>query len=695
MSNDKQTPAPGKSPESTAGGVAEDLGKSKAEIEAIDAIEGASEAAKKMYKSGSPFAELFFGSGNPWTLFEVPDYTHPESEETRANLLAITKDFWQRKAMYDADGKIGREYTDAMHQAGYGKLIVPPPYGFGAPFSITAPFLSELAQWCPTKAGELSIGWVIGPTGPLRYFGTQAQRDKLLPELASGAREGFFALTERCAGSSVRDIKTTAFWCGDHWEITGEKWFITKGKYRGRGALVAKVHGHPKYPDGAIAMFIIDLPDQADETFQEIKYDIKALTHLWNNGLRFNRFKVDADRKLDIAAEFMARPEKGDGLIMAFFLLTGGRLMLLANTLGQMKTDLRTSLPWTKYRETMGEAIDTRELVQGDKASMAARIFAGEALLYLTAHVVDSGRSGEGEGIAAKIFGSESKLYTHLMAAIIGGGRTLMGGHYISEELVEVLAQLIYEGVAKMLAMKGFVEVTGPHTERFMLWFDRYMKGIGYALRKRKPLKALQYIYGLAVVGLNYACWAGVEMLKAPVGVEVTALGLTAGLELEAPFMNYYPKGLDRRLRSHAAFGQKMARRMAREFSATMVLNKKKLFDMQQTTETMFREAMDIFSLFAAIARAHKLGDEGSIAVCEVHCLEVRQRVLPERPNNKYFKARVRLAKLIAEGKFKPIAETPVAHDILARYKPDDLNPQSDPLAELKDKEKREEPPTK
>ena len=246
----------------------------------------------------------------------------------------------------------------------------------------------------PTVAGLASVHGCIGAVDPIRTFGSPEQKKRLLPPLASGEKLSAFALTEPAAGSDLTALRTTATLVGDHYEVNGEKLFITNAIPGRRIGLVVLIGGKP-------AVLIADLPAVENEQFHMKQYGLWALKHTNNNGLVFNKFLVPKENLLT--------PSAGDGLTIAYHGLNLGRLSLCANAAGTMRFMLASILPWGAFRRTYGQPINTRELVQRRIARLAGLIVSTDAMVAWGSWLIDQGFRGELEGIVAKIFGSERK----------------------------------------------------------------------------------------------------------------------------------------------------------------------------------------------------------------------------------------------------------------------------------------------
>ena len=207
-----------------------------------------------------------------------------------------------------------------LSEAGYWGLLIDPEYGGGgASFASFARFLTKMATIEPNLAGLASVHGCIGAVDPLRTFGSSEQKERYLPQLASGERLSAFALTEPGAGSDLTALKTRAVLDGDDYVVNGEKLFITNAVPGRTIGLVCLIDKRP-------AVLIVDLPDHEDEHFQLVTYGLLALRHLHNHGLRFRDFRVPRENLL--------QPAQGDGLTIAYHGLNLGRVALCATAAG-------------------------------------------------------------------------------------------------------------------------------------------------------------------------------------------------------------------------------------------------------------------------------------------------------------------------------------------------------------------------
>src|SRR5207249_8628458 len=128
------------------------------------------------------------------------------------------------------------------------------------------------------------------------------------------------------------------------------------------------------------------LPPQENEQFQIVPYGLHALRQAYNNGLRFNRFRIPGENLLT--------PPLGDGLTIAYHGLNLGRLSLCAGAAGAMRIMLANLLPWAEFRVTFGRPIARRELVKRRLARLAGLIVGADALASWGSWLIDRGYRG-------------------------------------------------------------------------------------------------------------------------------------------------------------------------------------------------------------------------------------------------------------------------------------------------------------
>lgn len=555
--------------------------------------------------------------------------------------------------LYNERGKVSDEAIAAMGKAGFWGLRVPKEFGgAGASDVDVMRVITRLAAaGFHNEAGLQSVHGCIGAVDPIRTKGTPAQKEKYLPLLAAGKRDGSslpfissFALTELGAGSDLSNIKTVARRIGPYYLITGEKRFITNSRHGGLNCLVALVEDENGVREEKPAVFIVELPETDTGNFKLVRYGLHPLKKLENNGLRFMDFPVPAANRI-------TRPGE-NGMVVAYHGLNYGRIAVDANAAGGIRQVLRSitgspavqkqlaqaegnpesSTDWGKFRKTYGRAIEQRDLVKERIARLAQLIVACDALREWSASKLEAGFRGELECTIAKVFGSwalaESAVHEGLTTH---GGRSLVEGHLIGDNLFDFLAPLIYEGENHMLLMKFFLELAEEHGEKFML-------PLGQGINELKSFKPSGF-WKLVRHGVPYAFW-----------------NLRSLLRLVAP--SETGSGLHPRLARHVKFAFRRAAWQTVKLNFYMLKHQTKLGDRQPRVVELAKDALNLSLILVTALHADKLGDEGSIRAADALCQELTREIKGGRKSDSYFRDCNKLADLIIAGQFMQLSDT-------------------------------------
>ena len=407
-------------------------GKSDEEARRMGAIDRADDQVEHLFQPqyqtvNSPIHRAIWERQLPAELFEAShESTPPDVQQVMSQSLEVVRRNRNSGHLHNSEGKIDERVLKELAAVGYWGLLVDRQYGgYGAPLRSFMSFLTQMALVDPTTAGLASVHGCIGAVDPVRTFGTEEQKQRFLPKLASGEKLSAFALTEPGAGSDLTALKTRAHLDGGRYLVNGEKLFITNIVPGRTIGLVCLIDDKP-------AVLIADLPDRENEQFKLVKYGLHALKHTYNRGMIFRDFPVPAENLLRVV--------KGNGLTIAYHGLNLGRVALCATAAGNMRLMLASMLPWSKFRVTYGEEIAKRELVRRRLARMAGLIVACDALVAWCSTLLDQGYRGEMECIIAKIFGSESQKEAAIELFMkTHGGRAFLHGHLFGDQVHEFL----------------------------------------------------------------------------------------------------------------------------------------------------------------------------------------------------------------------------------------------------------------
>lgn len=297
--------------------------------------------------------------------------------------------------------------------------------------------VEELSRVC----SSIAISYAASALGsfPLLEYGTEEQKRKYLPDIASGKRLAAFALTEATAGSDASAIRTTASREGGGYVLNGTKQFITNG---GEAevytviALTAKERG----ARGASA-FLVE-KDTPGFSFgrKEKKMGIRASS---TRELVFQDCLVPEENMIG---------REGMGFIMTMRLLDHSRPGIGAQAVGLAQGALEASVDYARQRVQFGHPIISIQAVQHMLADMAIQVEAARLLVYAAARTIDSGAKNFTEEAAmAKVFASDTAMRVTTDAVQIFGGVGYMRDYPIEKMMRDAKITQIYEGTNQVL----------------------------------------------------------------------------------------------------------------------------------------------------------------------------------------------------------------------------------------------------
>jgi len=320
-----------------------------------------------------------------------------------------TKEIAPIAAQLDREARFGEETFKALGKLDLLGLLVPTEYGgAGADYRSYAIAVEEIGRACGSTGLSYAAHCSLG-TNPIKLFGSEAQKKKYLPKLASGEYIGCWALTEPGTGSDASAQKTTAKRQGDNWILNGTKQFITNATHADVSIVMAMTD--PSLGRKGISSFIIE---KGTPGFYVSKVEKKL-------GMRGSPTASLTMEDCKIPAENMIGQEN-DGYKQALTTLEGGRISIGALALGISQAAFDAALQYAQQREAFGQPIGKFQLIQGYLADMATQIQAARLLIYHAAWMKDNGRRVTLEGSQAKLFASEiSSKVTNLCVQIHGG----------------------------------------------------------------------------------------------------------------------------------------------------------------------------------------------------------------------------------------------------------------------------------
>ncbi|MFH1504820.1 MAG: acyl-CoA dehydrogenase family protein [Candidatus Omnitrophota bacterium] len=270
---------------------------------------------------------------------------------------------------------------------------------------------------------------------PILLFGTEEQKKKYLPDIASGKKLTAFALTEPEAGSDAAAVKTTAKKDGDNYILNGTKHFITNGGDAEIYTVIA-VTNKARGPRG-VSAFIVEKGAEGF-TFgkKEEKLGIRAST---TGELIFNDVKVPKENLLGL--------REGTGFIATMKTFDQSRPGVAAQAVGIAQGALELATQYSHQRVQFGKSISSFQGIQWMLADMVTKTEAARALVYGVANMVDRGDKDVGPAsAAAKLFASDTAMEVTTNAVQIYGGYGYMRDYPIEKFMRDAKITQIYEG---------------------------------------------------------------------------------------------------------------------------------------------------------------------------------------------------------------------------------------------------------
>lgn len=272
-------------------------------------------------------------------------------------------------------------------------------------------------------------------SGPISLFGTDDQKARWLPGVATGETIAAFALSEPDAGSDVAALSTTARRDGDGWVLDGIKTFISNGGLADRYTVFARTGDSGAKGLGA---FVVD----ADTPGFEVVERIPLMAPHPLATIRFNGCRIDGDRLLGAP---------GDGFRIAMATLDVFRSTVAAAALGFSRRAFDEAAARTSARQLFGAPMSDLQLVQASLAEMALKIDASALLIYRAAWLKDQGAPRvTREAAMAKLYATDEAQTVIDAAVQLFGGLGVVSGNPVERLYREIRALRIYEGASEV-----------------------------------------------------------------------------------------------------------------------------------------------------------------------------------------------------------------------------------------------------
>lgn len=512
---------------------------------------------------------LFHGIIAEELVYPYPETSPDERDNTNLILDSVRKffDVEVDSARIDREASIPAHVLDGMKELGLFGMIVPQRYGgIGLSASAYARVMQEVAALDGSCAVTLGAHQSIGLEGIL-LFGTEEQKQKYLPKLASGEWVAAFALTEPSAGSDAAAIETRAepLPGGGGYVLNGSKIWITNGGFADLFTVFARTSPREEGHKPKITAFLVERGMGVKSGPNEHKLGIRGSS---TTAIYFDDVRVPEGNVLG---------EPGRGFKVAMEVLNAGRLGLAAGCVGASRRVIKLAVERASERRAFGRPIGDFGLIKDKIAQMMADTFAIESMTYLTAGLVDAKVPDYSlESAICKVYGSETLWRVVNESLQIAAGIGYMQDFPYERMLRDARINLIFEGTNEVL--RCFIALAG------MAGPGRELAEVVRAMRE--PIKGFGLLSDFAIRKAR------------------TALGR------------------ERMTRAHpllsreAVMFEEMTAELARSVDKVLRKHGREIAEMQYTQRRVAEMAMDLYAVAACVSRTSRAierrGEEGA-----------------------------------------------------------------------------------
>lgn len=299
----------------------------------------------------------------------------------------------------EANHRFRPELVKKMADLGFFGCALPEEYGGnGCGFLESVIIAEQLAIVSGSSRLPLNMQ-NIGPAVTVNKYGTKEQKERFIPKWVSADYLGFFAITEPNSGSDVVSMGTTATDRGDHWELNGQKMWISNAHLGDYGLVYAMTDKSKKYK--GMTCFIVNLKNNPGIVTAPI--ETKLGLHCAPTGeIAFDKAKIPRDSLLG---------EVGQGFEICMWQLNNTRISCSAGALGIGGGAINAAIEYANERTQFGKKIGAYQMIQASIAEMVAEHEAAQLLVYRAAWLKDQGLPNQHQTSMAKLFASEAAVH--------------------------------------------------------------------------------------------------------------------------------------------------------------------------------------------------------------------------------------------------------------------------------------------
>lgn len=534
--------------------------------------------------------QLFLGNILEENLFPYPQIRARDREMLGAMTDAIDQFLGDKVAdlkQYDRNGEQPAEFIQALRDMGLFGLIIPEEFGgLGLSNGAYARVLGQTSSHDSSVSLTIGAHSSIGMKG-LLLFGTDDQKQRYLPKLASGEMIAAFCLTESGAGSDAASIHTKATRHDDgSWTLNGEKIWITNGGL----ADFYTVFARTDTPDGKISAFIVEAAWPG----------VVHGPHEDKMGIRASSTTTVAFSDVHVPAVNLLGPV-GKGFKVAMSILNSGRTGLGGGAVGGMKSLIRLASAQAKQRHQFGHAIAEYGLIRDKIAQMTVDCFAAESAVWMVAYLIDSGASDYSvEAAMSKVFASEAVQRASYEALQIAAGNGFMRDFPYEQITRDTRILSIFEGTNEILHL--YIGLSG-------------LKDVGAGLSELKV--AVGELFNEPIKGFGVLGTYTSRRVR-----EATGYGI-----------DRIARDLSPRLRKVAATWEKYAVELSKSSDSLLRRYGRNVADRQHALKRVAAIAIDLFVGLCVLSRADSLAKQShasadeAISIAEIFARQARRRM--------------------------------------------------------------------
>ncbi|MFT4539999.1 MAG: butyryl-CoA dehydrogenase [Planctomycetota bacterium] len=344
------------------------------------------------------------------------------------------KELMPRATQHDRDAKIDPAVFTGLGELGMWGLTVPEEFGGAGLGNLDlALVLEELNRGCASTGVTVSVHNSL-VCSPINKWGTEEQKKKWLPRLATGEIIGAYSLTEAGAGSDAAALRATAVRDGDEWVLNGTKIFVTTGDTAGLVLVYMRTNPDVSNAKGISAFLVPTDTPGFSVGKHEKKTGIRGSATV---ELVFENVRIPADSLLG---------ELDRGFHLAMDTLDGGRIGIASQSVGIGRACLESSIKYAKEREQFGKPIAKFQAIQWKLADMSTQLDAARLLVHRAAWLRDQGQPCGRQAAQAKLHASKMCNFCADECLQIHGGAGYTDDFHVERLFRDARITEIYEG---------------------------------------------------------------------------------------------------------------------------------------------------------------------------------------------------------------------------------------------------------